>query len=47
VRNHCGHEIAFAALTGVYARLVRDADEPAAHHAVRLRGRLPVTRHES
>jgi hypothetical protein len=47
VRSHCGHEVAFAALTGVYARLVRDGDEPAAIHAVRLRGRLPVTRHES
>jgi Transglutaminase-like superfamily len=47
VRSHCGHEVAFAALTGVYARLVRDGDELAAHHAVRLRGRLPVTRHES
>ena len=47
VRSHCGHEVAFAALTGVYARLVRDGDEAAAHHAVRLRGRLPVTRHGS
>ena len=47
VRSHCGHEVAFAALTGVYARLVRDGDEPAAHQAVRLRGRLPVTRHGS
>ena len=47
VRCHCGHEVAFAALTGVYARLVRDGDQPAAHHAVRLRGRLPVARHES
>jgi hypothetical protein len=47
VRSHCGHEVAFAALTGVYARLVRDGDEPGAHHAARLRGRLPVTRHES
>jgi hypothetical protein len=43
VRGHCGHEVAFAALTGIYARLVRDGDEPAAHHAVRLRGRLPIT----
>ena len=42
VRRHCGHEVAFAALTGIYARLVRDGDEPAANHAVRLRGRLPV-----
>ena len=47
VRCHCGHEVAFAALTGVYARLVRDGDEPAAHHAVALRGRLPVARHGS
>jgi Transglutaminase-like superfamily len=47
VRSHCGHEVAFAALTGVYARLVRDGDESAAHHAVRLRGRLPVARHGS
>ena len=47
VRCHCGHEVAFAALTGVYARLVRDGDEAAAHHAVQLRGRLPVARHES
>jgi Transglutaminase-like superfamily len=47
VRSHCGHEVAFAALTGVYARLVRDGDGPGAHHAVRLRGRLPVTRHGS
>ena len=47
VRSHCGHEVAFAALTGIYARLVRDGDEPGAHHAVRLRGRLPVTRHAS
>ncbi len=47
VRSHCGHEVAFAALTGVYARLVRDGDQAAAHRAVRLRGRLPVTRNES
>jgi Transglutaminase-like superfamily len=47
VRAHCGHEVAFAALTGVYARLVRDGDAARAHHAVRLRGRLPVTRHGS
>ena len=47
VRSHCGHEVAFAALTGIYARLVRDGDETGAHHAVRLRGRLPVTRHAS
>ena len=41
VRSHCGHEVAFAALTGIYARLVRDGDEAAAHHAVELRGRCP------
>jgi Transglutaminase-like superfamily len=45
LRSHCGHEVAFAALTGIYARLVRDGDQPAAHRAVSLRGRLPVTRH--
>ena len=47
VRCHCGHEVAFAALTGVYARLVRDGDQPAAQRAVWLRGRLPVARHGS
>jgi hypothetical protein len=47
VRCHCGHEVAFAALTGVYARLVRDGDQPAAFRAAQLRGRLPVARHES
>lgn len=47
VRSHCGHEVAFAALTGVYARQVRDGDDAAASHAVRLRGRLPVARHGS
>lgn len=45
VRRHCGHEVAFAALTGIYARCVRDGDEAAAHRAARLRGRLPVSRH--
>jgi Transglutaminase-like superfamily len=45
VRRHCGHEVAFAALTGIYARLVRDGDEAAAHRAASLRGRLPVSRH--
>jgi regulator of sirC expression with transglutaminase-like and TPR domain len=45
VRNHCGHEVGFAALTGIYARLIRDGDELGAHRAARLRGRLPVTRH--
>ncbi len=46
VRSHCGHEVAFAALTGVYARLVRDGDAVGAHRAARLRGRLPVSRHD-
>jgi regulator of sirC expression with transglutaminase-like and TPR domain len=45
VRSHCGHEVGFAALTGIYARLIRDGDELGAHRAARLRGRLPVTRH--
>ncbi len=47
VRNHCGHEVAFAALTGIYARLVRDDDHVTAHRAARLRGRLPISRHAS
>ena len=47
VRCHCGHEVAFAALTGIYARLVRDGDDAGAHRAARLRGRLPVARHGS
>jgi hypothetical protein len=45
VRSHCGHEVGFAALTGIYARLVRDGDEVGAHRAAKLRGRLPVSRH--
>ena len=45
VRRHCGHEVAFAALTGVYARLIRDGDGAGACRAARLRGRLPVGRH--
>jgi Transglutaminase-like superfamily len=45
VRRHCGHEVAFAALTGIYARLVRDGDAAGAERAARLRGRLPVSRH--
>jgi Transglutaminase-like superfamily len=45
VRRHCGHEVAFATLTGIYARLVRDGDEARAHRAARLRGRLPVSAH--
>jgi transglutaminase superfamily protein len=46
VRRHCGHELAFAALTGLYARFVRDRDEARAHHASQLRSRLPVERHQ-
>jgi hypothetical protein len=45
VRRHCGHEVAYAALTGIYARLVRDGDGDAAQHAAQLRARLPVARH--
>jgi Transglutaminase-like superfamily len=45
VRRHCGHEVAFAALTGIYARLIRDGDEDGAARAALLRGRLPVARH--
>ena len=45
VRSHCGHEVGFAALTGIYARLLRDGDGAGAHRAVRLRGRMPVSRH--
>jgi regulator of sirC expression with transglutaminase-like and TPR domain len=45
VRSHCGHEVGFAALTGIYARLLRDGDALGAHRAARLRGRLPVSRH--
>jgi regulator of sirC expression with transglutaminase-like and TPR domain len=47
VRSHCGHEVGFAALTGVYARLIRDGESARACHAARLRGRLPVGRHVS
>jgi regulator of sirC expression with transglutaminase-like and TPR domain len=43
VRRHCGHEVAFATLTGVYARLVRDGDGAAAQRAAALRGRLPIS----
>jgi hypothetical protein len=46
VRRHCGHEVAFAALTGIYARLVRDGDRAGAHLAALLRGRLPISRHD-
>jgi hypothetical protein len=45
VRSHCGHEVGFAALTGVYARMLRDGEGARACHAARLRGRLPVGRH--
>jgi regulator of sirC expression with transglutaminase-like and TPR domain len=45
VRRHCGHEVGFAALTGVYARMVRDGEGARACHAAHLRGRLPVGRH--
>jgi Transglutaminase-like superfamily len=45
VRSHCGHELAFAALTGLYARFVRDRDAERARHAARLRNLLPVGRH--
>jgi regulator of sirC expression with transglutaminase-like and TPR domain len=47
VRRHCGNEVGFAALTGVYARLIRDGDSRRACHAAQLRGRLPVGRHVS
>jgi hypothetical protein len=45
LRRHCGHEVAYAALTGLYARLLRDRDESAAHRAAQLRAQLPVARH--
>jgi len=45
VRRHCGHEVGFAALTGVYARLIRDGEGARACRAADLRGRLPVGRH--
>jgi hypothetical protein len=45
IRRHCGHEVGFAALTGVYARLIRDGEGARACHAAQLRGRLPVGRH--
>jgi Transglutaminase-like superfamily len=45
VRRHCGHEVAFAALTGLYARMLRDGDEPGARRAAALRARLPVAGH--
>jgi transglutaminase superfamily protein len=46
IRRHCGHEVGFAALTGIYARMIRDGEGARACHAARLRGRLPVGRHE-
>jgi hypothetical protein len=45
VRRHCGHEVGFAALTGIFARLIRDGEEARACHAAHMRGRLPVGRH--
>ena len=45
VRRHCGHEVAFAALTGIYARLLVEGDERGARRAAWLRDRLPVARH--
>ncbi len=45
VRRHCGHEVGFAALTGVYARLIRDGEGARACRAAQLRGQLPVGRH--
>jgi hypothetical protein len=45
VRRHCGHEVGFAALTGVFARLLRDGEDARACHAAQMRGRLPVGRH--
>jgi len=46
VRAHCGHELAYAALTGLYARFLRDGDVSAAARAAHLRSRLPVAHHE-
>jgi len=43
--RHCGHAVGFAALTGVYARMVRDGEGARACHAAHLRERLPVGRH--
>jgi transglutaminase superfamily protein len=45
IRRHCGHEVGFAALTGIYARLIRDGEGARACQAGYLRGRLPVGRH--
>lgn len=36
VRRHCGHEVGFAALTGVFARLLRDGEEARACHAAQI-----------
>jgi Transglutaminase-like superfamily len=46
IRRHCGHEVGFAALTGIYARMIRDGDGARACQAAHLRGRLPVGRHD-
>jgi len=45
IRRHCGHEVGFAALTGIYARMIRDGEGSRACQAAHLRGRLPVGRH--
>ena len=45
VRRHCGHEVGFAALTGVYARMIRDGESARACYAAHLRGLLPIGRH--
>ena len=45
IRRHCGHEVGFAALTGIYARMTRDGEGARACRAAHLRGRLPVGRH--
>jgi hypothetical protein len=47
VRRHCGHEVAFAALTGLYARMLRDGDEASAQRAADLRAQLPVAGHQT
>jgi hypothetical protein len=47
VRRHCGHEVAFAALTGLYARMLRDGDEHGAQRAATLRAQLPVAGHQT
>jgi Transglutaminase-like superfamily len=47
VRRHCGHEVAFAALTGLHARLLRDGDGDRAQRAADLRAQLPVAGHQT